>query len=104
ATAIRRIISASQSDNGTKTFQAKMTRETTATPNRKSSAKKDGNRRAALMMPPALSRTHGSTKRKSTERRLKLTLATVIQAIRKAEIARQAIELYVSNPPVGCSF
>jgi hypothetical protein len=61
-----------------------------ATPNRKSKAKKDGSRNAAVMMPPALSKTHGSTKRNTAERRLKLPLASVIQTTRKIEIARQA--------------
>src|SRR5215208_4439070 len=92
------------SDNGTKTFQARTTMDTTATPNRKSSAKKDGNRMAALMMPPVLSRNHGSSKRKNAERKLKLPPAKVIQRIRKAEIAKQASKLYVSKPRDGCCF
>ena len=70
----------------------------------KSSGKKDVNPVAALMMPPALSRAHGSTKRKNAERKLKLPPAKVIQTIRKAEIARQASKLYVSKPGDGCSF
>ena len=58
---------------------------------------------AALMMPPAPSRAQGSTKRNSAERGLKLPLASVIQTIRKAEIARQAIKPYMSKPRAGCS-
>jgi membrane fusion protein (multidrug efflux system) len=57
------------SDQAAHPSPARMTTETTPTPNRKSNAKKDGNRMAALMIPPALSRTQGSTTRKSAERR-----------------------------------
>src|SRR5882724_569964 len=104
ATAIRRIISGTQRDNGTKLFQAITPTETTATPNRKSSAKKDGSRSSAVMMPPALSKAHGSTKRNTAERRLKLPLASVIQATRKAEIVRQAIRQRLSKACGGCCF
>ena len=90
ATAIRRIISATQSESGTKIFHAITPTETMTTPTRKSKAKKDGSRNAAAMMPPALSKTHGSTKRNTAERRLKLPPASVIQTTRKIEIARQA--------------
>src|SRR4029453_12263007 len=90
AAAIRRIISGTQRENGTKIFHAISPTETTATPNRKSKAKKDGSRSAAVMMPPVLSKTHGSTKRNTAERKLKLPLASVIHATRKVEMARQA--------------
>src|SRR6266496_6412005 len=102
ATAIRRIISATQSENGTKIFHVITPTETRATPNRKSKAKKDGSPNAAVMMPPALSKTHGSNKRNTAERRLKLPLASVIQAIRKIEIARQANKQHLSMLRGGC--
>src|SRR5262245_18595214 len=90
AAAIRRTISRTHSENGTKIFQAITPNETTPTPSRKSKADKDGNRRAAVMMPPSLSTAHGSTKRNAAERGSKLPLASVIQTTRKVEIARQA--------------
>ena len=102
ATAIRRIISATQSENGTKIFQASTPTETTATPNRKSSAKNDRSRSAPVMMPPALSRTHGRAKRNTAEYGLRLPLASVIQTIRKIEIARQANKQLPSKARAGC--
>ena len=80
--AIRRPVRATQSDNGTKVFQANTAAETNVTPKRKSSAKKDGSRSAVVMTPPALSSIHGSTKRNRVEYRLKLPLARMIQTTR----------------------
>src|SRR5437762_14034907 len=91
--ATRSTITRTQSESGTKNFQVITATETTVTPKRKSSAKKEGNRRAAVTIAPALSRTHGSANRKTTEPKLRLLLATVIQVMRKADITRQA-----SNP------
>src|SRR5439155_17896034 len=90
AATIKRTTRGIQSDNGTQIFQAITPTETTATPKRRSSAKKDGSRSAAVMMPPTLSRTHGNAKRNTTEGRLKPPLVSVIQTTRKSEIARQA--------------
>jgi hypothetical protein len=93
ATATRSRINSAQSDTGTKNFQVITATEITVTPNRKSSAKKEGKRKAAVTIPPALSRTHGSASRKTTEPTLRLLLASVIQTMEKADIRRQA-----SNP------
>ena len=83
-------ISRTHSESGTKNVQLITATETTVTPKRKSSAKKEGKRRAAVTIAPALSRTHGSANRKTTEPKLRLLLASVIQTMKKMDITRHA--------------
>src|SRR4029077_1163551 len=102
ATASKITINRSHSESGTNSFQAITAIETTATPKRKSSTKKDGNRNAAVIRPPALSRIHGSRKRKTAKRKLKLLLASVIPTTRKIEIAKQANRQRLSTARAAC--
>src|SRR5689334_1031307 len=104
AAAIRIPAKTIQSDNGTKVFQANTPVETSVTPRRKSSAKKDGSCSAVVITPPARSSTHGSTQRNTAEYKLKLPLARVIQTTRNVEIARQATKQRPSKGRTGCWF
>jgi hypothetical protein len=90
AIAIRSTISRNHSESGTKNVQLITATETTVTPKRKSSAKKDGKRRAVVTIAPALSRTHGSANRKTTVPKLRLLDASVTQTMENVDITRHA--------------